>query len=76
MFEFLIGRDIDIFFRGEFGMILICFGFSVRWLDYFRSDIFIVLFVFDVVDNFFVGFDWKVLFIKINDVVLLKFGMD
>lgn len=76
MFESLIGRDIDTSFRGEFGMTLTCLGFSVRWLDYSRSDIFIVPFAPDVVDDFFVGFDWKVLSTKINDVVPLKFGMD
>lgn len=74
--ESFIWRYVDISFRGEFGMTLTCLGFTVWWLDYSRSDIFIIPFTSDVAYDFFVSFDWKVLSTEINDIVPLKSGMD
>lgn len=76
VFEYFIWRDIDTPVRGGFGMTLTHLGLSVWWLNYSRSDIFIIPLASDVVYDFFVGFDWKLLSTKINDIVPLKFGVD
>lgn len=57
-------------------MIWACCGFNVCWLDYSRTDIFVIPLTSDVVYDFFVGFDWKILSAKVNDILPLKFGMD
>ena len=73
--ESCIWRHVDVSFRAEFKMALTCLRFNAWWLDYYGSDIFIFPFASDVVYDFFVGFDWKVLSAEINDIVPLKFGM-
>lgn len=57
-------------------MSLACLGFIAWWLDYSRSDVFIIPFASDVAYDIFVSFDRKILSTKINDMAPLKFGMD
>lgn len=74
--ESFIWRYVDISFRGGFRMTFTCLGFHIRWLDYSRSDVFVIPFASDVMYDFFVGLDWKILPAKVNDVVPLEFGTD
>ena len=74
--ESFIWRYVDISFRGGFRMAFAGLGFRVWWLQYSRSDVFVIPFASDVVYNFFIGFDWKILPAKVNDIVPLNFGMD